>query len=241
MKILATEGLAGARPVFKARLAGGFYLLNMVTAIFGMFGGSTLVVSGDAGATAAKILAHPTFFVLCFASNVIAASCYVVVTLLLFDLLKPVDRSISLLAAFFSLVGCAIGGFSSVFRLGVLVVLGGEHYLSVFTLDQLHAMALLLLKMEARGLDVGIIFFGFYCLLLGHLIVRAGFMPRAVGVLVALSGLGWLTYLYPPLASSLSSYLPVSGLLGEGSLMLWLLVMGVNEEQWNARAGVKWE
>jgi hypothetical protein len=74
-----------------------------------------------------------------------------------------------------------------------------------------------------------LVFFGFYCLLIGYLIFRSTFLPRILGVLMAFGGLGWLTFLSPPLASHLSPCIFAPGILGEGSLTLWLLVIGVNE------------
>jgi len=126
------------------------------------------------------------------------------VTLLFYDLFKPVNRSLSLLAAFFSLVGCAIGA------------------LSPFHLAPSHINSL--------------VFFGFYCLLIGYLIFRSTFLPRILGALMAFGGLGWLTFLSPPLANYLSPYNMVPGILGEGSLTLWLLVIGANVPRWEERA-----
>ena len=77
-----------------------------------------------------------------------------------------------------------------------------------------------------------LVFFGFYCLLIGYLIFRSTFLPQTLGVLMAFAGLGWLTFLSSPLANYLSPYNMVPGLLGEGSLTLWLLVVGVNEQKW---------
>jgi hypothetical protein len=130
-------------------------------------------------------------------TNLIATACYIAVTLLFYYIFKPVNRSLSLLAAFFSLAGCAIG------------VLGLFH-LARFGISPL-------------------VFFGFYCLLIGYLIFRSIFLPRILGVLMAFGALGWLTFLSPPRASHLSPYIFAPGILGEGSLTLWLLVIGVNE------------
>ena len=80
------------------------------------------------------------------------------------------------------------------------------------------------------------VFDGFYCLLIGYLIFRSTFLPRILGVLMAIAGLGWLTYLSPPLAKSLSPYNLAFGILGQESLMLWLFVMGVNEQRWKEQA-----
>jgi len=117
------------------------YLLYFLMAIFGELFLKGLVVDGDAAATANNILAHQPLFRLGLATGLIATACYVAVTALFYHLFEPVNRRLSLLAAFFSLVGCAILAFASLFRLAPLVVLGGGQYLSVFNLEQLRALA----------------------------------------------------------------------------------------------------
>jgi len=81
-----------------------------------------------------------------------------------------------------------------------------------------------------------LVFFGGYCLLIGTLIVRSTFLPRVVGVLMALGGLGWLTFLSPSLARQLSPYNLAPGMIGEGVLTVWLLTAGVNEQRWREQA-----
>jgi len=81
-----------------------------------------------------------------------------------------------------------------------------------------------------------LVFFGFYCLLIGYLIFRSTFLPRILGVLMALGGLGWLTFLSPTLAKSLSPFNMFPGILGEGVLTVWLLVFGLNVQRWNEQA-----
>lgn len=157
-------------------------------------------------------------------------------TALFYDLFKPVNRSLSLLAAFFSLVGCATQALSRLSYLAPLAVLGGAPYLSVFKAEQLHALALLLLVLFDQAYNIGMVFFGFYCLLIGYLIFRSTFLPRILGALMAFAGLVWLTFLSTPLANYLSPYNLASGLLGETSLMLWLLVIGVNVQRWKEQA-----
>ena len=92
------------------------------------------------------------------------------------------------------------------------------------------------LRWNPRGMDIPVVFDGFYCLLIGYLIFRSTFLPRILGALMAIAGLGWLTYLSPPLTKSLSPYNLALGILGQESLMLWLLVMGVNEQRWKEQA-----
>ncbi len=92
-------------------------------------------------------------------------------------------------------------------------------------------------KWHPRGVDIALIFFGSYCLLIGYLIFRSPFMPRILGVLMALAGIAWLTFLFPALTLVLSPYNMAAGALGQGALILWLLVMGVNAERWKEQAG----
>ena len=147
-----TERITETSPRFKARIAGVFYLLTFLT------GGVALFVRGRLGLVA----------------GLIAGACYIAVTLLFYDIFKPVNRSLSLLAAFVSLVGCAIGP------------------LSLFHLAPYHISPL--------------VFFGFYCLLIGYLIFRSSFLPRFLGAGMAFAGLGWLIFL-SPLTNHLSTYL----------------------------------
>jgi hypothetical protein len=236
-----TERIAEASPRPRARITGVVYLLYFLTAVCGEFFMRGLVVSGDAAATATNILAHESLFRLGFATGLISTACYVALTALFYDLFKPVNRSLSLLAAFFSLVGCAILAFGSVFQLAPLVVLGGGQYLSVFKVEQLRALALMFLELNAQAGNICVVFFGVYCLLIGYLIFRSTFLPRILGLPMALAGLGWLTFLSPPFANHLSPYNLVLGFLAELALMLWLLVMGVNVQRWKEQASAAGE
>jgi hypothetical protein len=226
-----------ASPRFTARIAGALYLLSIAAGVFAaLLVGGALIVDGDAAATATNILAHETLFRLSVASLLIGVACYIAVTALLYRLLRPVHRTLSLLAAFFSLVGCALWAVGSLFQLATLAILRGGGPARGFTAEQAQALALTLLQLNAQALSVGIVFFGFYCLLIGYLVFQSTFLPRSVGALVALAGIGYLTYLYAPLQQALSDYLQVTSLLGEATLTLWLLVVGVNAQRWKERA-----
>jgi hypothetical protein len=83
------------------------------------------------------------------------------------------------------------------------------------------------------------VFFGFYCLLIGYLILKSTFLPRFVGVAMAFAGLGWLTFVSPALVSSLSRYVFIPGILGEGCLTVWLLLMGVDAQKWREQASAQ--
>jgi hypothetical protein len=234
---LVTGRIAKASPRSLARIAGAFYLLTILTGIFAQgFVSGGLVVDGDAAATATNILAHRNLFQLGFAVYLIEMACNVAITAFFYDLLKPAGRKVSLLAAFLSLVGCAIKTFSRVFFIAPLFVLGGSHYLSVFSAEQLQALALLFLKVNDQGAAIALVFFGFYALLTGYLVIRSTFLPRFLGVLGIIGGVGWLSFLYPPLGYRLFPIIALLGLLGAGAKILWLLVFGVNEQRWKEQA-----
>ena len=185
------ERIAETSPRLKARITGVFYLLTILTGIFAQgFVSGRLVVDGDAAATATNILAHRGLFQLGFAVYLIEMACKIAMTALFYDLLKPAGRSVSLVAAFLGLAGCVIKTFSRVFFIAPLFVLGGAHYLSVFSAEQLQALALLFLKVNDRGAAIALVFFGFYALLTGYLIIRSTFLPRILGVLSVVARFG---------------------------------------------------
>jgi hypothetical protein len=232
-----TERIAETSPRLKARITGVLYLLAMLTGIFAQgFVSERLVVDGNAAATAANILAHRGLFQLGFAVYLVEMACQIAMTALFYDLLKPAGRSVSLVAAFLGFAGCVIKTFSRVFFIAPLFVLGGAHYLSVFSAEQLRALALLFLNVNDHGASIALVFFGLYALLTGYLIIRSTFLPRILGALSVLGGLGWLSFLYPPLGYRLFPYIAAFGILGAAWLMLWLLVFGVNEQRWKEQA-----
>jgi Domain of unknown function (DUF4386) len=172
-------------PRVKARATGVVYLLYFLTAV------------------SDEVLVGRGRLHVFDAVNLIAYAFYIVVTLLFYYMFRPVNRNLSLLAAIFSLVGCA------------------NDVLGIFNLAP-HKIS-------------SLAFFGPYCFLIGCLIFRSTFLPRFLGVLMALAGVGWLIIL-SPLASPLSTYLEILGFVAEASLMLWLIVKGVNIPRWKERA-----
>jgi len=231
------ERITETSPRLKARMAGAFYLLAGLTSVIGgMYIPGKLVVAGDAATTANEILAHKQLFEFGFSLMLVAVVCSIGLTALFYDLFKPVNKTLSLTAAFFHLVGLAILGVASLLQLAPLVVLEGGHYLSVFKVEQVQALAYLFLQLNTQVGNAFLAFFGAYCLLIGYLIFRSTFLPRIIGAFMALAGLGYMTFLSPPLAGYLFPYNLAPAPLGEGSLMLWLLVVGVNAQRWKEQA-----
>jgi hypothetical protein len=229
-----TERTANApRPA--ARLIGAVYLAYFVTAVLAASFLKGIVVPGDAAATAGHLASHAALFRLGLSTNLVATACYIAVTALFYELFRPVDRTLSILAAFFSLVGCAVQAVGYLFDLVPALVFGNPAYSSAFTPDQMNALTLMSLAPSVQAPNVYLVFFGFYCLLLGVLVVRCSFLPRALGVLLVIAGAGWLSFLWPPLAGRLSAYVLPFGFLAEAALMLWLLVVGVNSAAWRKK------
>lgn len=235
-----TERMEHLSPRARARLTGVVYLLFFLTAILGAvvapgisgLGG----VATDASGTAHAILAHEAAYRLGWALGMISIVCYVAVVCLFYQLFRPVSRSVALLAAFFGLVAQSVTAVGSLFQIAPLVVLGGSSYLRAFSAQQVQELALLLLNLGVQVGDIALVFAGPFQLLIGYLIFRSTYLPRMLGVLVALAGVGWLLFLWPPLANSLLTYLEILGILGELPLMLWLLVIGVNAQRWQDQA-----
>ncbi len=169
-----------------ARIIGAVYLLYFLAVIFASFlVGRVPLAYSDA-------------------ANLIANAVYVAVTLLLYEILKPVSRSVALIAVVISIAGCIV-----------------------------QSLSLFHLVSPQSALPI----FGLFNLTIGYLILRSTFLPRALGVLMALSGLAWLLVLSPELLKLTKMYIEITGVLAEGLLMLWLLVFGVNVKRWNEQAG----
>ena len=225
-----------------ARLAGALFLVSMVAGGFGEFFVPTeLIVSGDATATAHNIVASDSLFRLGFASYLVEAACDVALTLVLYVLLRPVHRELALLAVFFRLVSTATFAIAELFYFGASLILGGAGYLKTFSPDQLDTLALLSLKLYGFGGGIFMMFYGIASILLGYLIYRSGYLPKFLGGLLALGGLGFVIrnfalVLAPAYASDLL-LLPMT--LAALSLTLWLLVRGVDVASWEARAAAR--
>ncbi|MBI3438491.1 MAG: DUF4386 domain-containing protein [Proteobacteria bacterium] len=232
------EGKRVAKP--QARLCGLLYLIVIAAGVFTeYFVLAHLIVRGDPGATLHNILTAQDLYRAGFIANLSDYSIYVAVTLLLFELMSPVDRRLSAAAAVYSVVGSAIMGAAAIAYMAPLLV-GSDHAMAS-TLDatQLNSVVFIALKLRAYAYLIGLAFFGIHMVLVGALIARSTFLPRLVGVLLAAGGLCYLanstlTALRPDIAAQISTYLLMPSVASETVLALWLLVAGVDHARWCA-------
>jgi hypothetical protein len=221
-----------------AKIAGVLFLLSMIGGGFGEFYiPSTIVVSGDATATANNIRASGLFFRFGFAAYLLEAVCDIALTWIFYVLLRPVHRNLALLMAFFGLVATAVFAGAELFYFAASFILAGNG-LTSFSSDQVDALALLSLRYYAYGAGIFMVFYGIGAILRGYLIFRSDFLPRALGVLLMIAGAGFviknLTLVLTPAYSSDLFVAPM--FLAGLSLTAWFLVKGVDVPRWRARA-----
>ena len=231
-------------PRLLARLAGLLYVINIVTGGFAeMAARQGLIVSGDPAATAQNILAHEGLFRLGFAAGLVCILTNMPLAAIFYRLFKPVNAGVSFMVAGITLTGSAIEALNLLNHFAPLVLLGDAPYLAAFTPAQLQVAAYLALKLQAIGFSISLSFFGCYGLGLGWLIFRSGFLPRVLGIGLAIGGACYLInsfsfFLAPDLANQLQPYILVPSGLAEISLALWFLAVGLNSTRWQARASV---
>jgi hypothetical protein len=222
-----------------ARAAGVLFLLSMIGGFFGeLYIPSRIVVSGNAAATANNIIESNSLFRLGFAAYLVEGICDIALSLVMYVLLRPVQKNLALLAAFFGLVSTAVFAVGELFYFGASLPLGGAEYLKSFSPDQLNALSLLSLRMYGLAAGIFMAFYGIASALRGYLIYRSGYLPRALGVVLMLAGLGFITrnfvFVLAPAYDSNIFLLPV--FVAIVALTVWFLVKGVDVAKWEARA-----
>ncbi|MEO5977815.1 MAG: DUF4386 domain-containing protein [Chryseolinea sp.] len=219
-----------------ARIGGIIYLVIIVAGFFGeILVRNKLVISGDAIATANNIMLSPMLWRIGIAGDLIMQICDLPLIFILYTLLKPVNRNLALLNLLFNVIQTAVLVANKLNLLMPLFLLGNAEYLKAFDPEQLYALSYVFIKLHGYGFGVGLIFFGFVCLIEGHLISKSGFMPPVLGRMLQVAGICYLTnsfalILFPDLANIL---LMLPCLLAELSLALWLTIKGVD--------GIKWQ
>lgn len=225
-----------------ARICGVLYLYIIVVGIYAeMFVRARLIVPADAEATAANILANEFLFRLGASGELLQLAFDVAIAVILYALLRPIDRNIALLAAFMRLACDLVLAVASLSQFAALRLYSGGDALTGFQAEQLQSLALLALKLHGDAYAVCLVFFGFACIALGYLIYRSTFLPRVIGLLMGVAGIGYLVnsfaqFLVPALAPSLMPGILAPAFVAELSLSLWLIFRGVNVAKWTEKA-----
>ncbi|MEE9167205.1 MAG: DUF4386 domain-containing protein [Candidatus Neomarinimicrobiota bacterium] len=228
-------------PKKTARIAGFLYLIMVPFAVFGIMWGTTLIVPGDAAATVKNIMASATLYRLSILSALAVQIGHLLLVLILYKLLKPVNKNMALLMVIFLLVSIPITMLNELNRFAVLLVSSGADYLTVFTAGQQQALGLLFLNLQGRGIFITQIFWGLWLLPMGYLAFKSGFLPTFLGVLLLIAGIGYVIdsvgrLLSPNFGVTIMATITAIMLWGELAFPLWLLIKGVNVEQWEKRA-----
>ena len=224
--------ISEAQIVRYARTAGAIYLLYFLAAFGALFLTRGLVVSGDVAATAQNIIDHEERYRAGFAVGLLANVLYIVITGLFYRLFERVSRTLSLLAAFVSLVGCTVQIGAGAYQLAPLLVLHDATLLAGAGLHTLQTVAMLSLKLYSQTFYISLVLFAVYDLFLGYLIVKSGFLPKAIGLFLMIAGVGWLAFVWPPAALPAAGIILPLGALAEIVFMLWLLVKAVDASAW---------
>lgn len=225
-----------------SRIGGVLYLVIIAIGLWGeAFVRDRLILSDDATATAANIRSMASLWRFGIAAELLLLLCAVTTTWMFYVLLRPVSRDLALLATFFNLVSIAVEAVIQLNLLAALVPLGNVAYLKAFTPEQLSAMAYLPLKLHGYGFGISLILFACWCLVMGYLIFRSGYLPKAVGVLLQIAGACYLTnsfalLLAPNFQDRIFPAILVPAFVGELSLALWLSFKGVSTAKWEERA-----
>jgi hypothetical protein len=224
-----------------ARAAGALGVLSILAGGFGeAYVPGVLVMGHDAATTSTNILRSELLFRWGFAAYLVEALCDTGLTLLFYLLLRPVRRDIATLAVFFRLIATAGFAMAQVFYFAALPIVRDAGWAKEFTPEQLNAIARLFLDLSAYGQTVFTMFYGVGSILFGYLIARSEFLPKPLGILLALSGIGFVaktvTWVLAPSYSS--SFLLIPGGVAALALTIWLIVKGIDVDKWNAKAAL---
>jgi len=232
------DGRGTISPKALARTGGVLYLIIIVLGLFGeAFVRDKLIVSGNAAATADNIRSLEWLWRLGTAGNLVHLVCAVALTLIFYMLLRVVSRDLALLLVFFDLISIGIEAASKLSLVAGVFPLSNAAYLKAFEPAQLQALAYLSIRQHGYGFGISLVFFGCACLIIGYLIFRSGFLPKAIGVLMQIAGICYLTnsfalILSPEFASRIFPVILIPAFVGEASLCLWLIAKGVDVDKW---------
>ncbi|MDB5276513.1 MAG: hypothetical protein JWR61_1468 [Ferruginibacter sp.] len=227
-------------PQFYARTGGLAYLIIIVAGALGeLFIRNAMIVPGDAAATARHIAASPFLWRIGIAGDLAMHVCDLVLAIVYFTLFKRVNKNLAILSVLFGLIQTAVLVANKLNLMLPLFFLGNAAYLKAFDPQQLQALAAIAIEAHEHGFAIGLIFFGFECLIDGYLIFKSVFLPKFLGIFILTAGLCYLVnsftlILFPEFAGSIFNILMAPIFIAELSMCLWLLIKGVNVPKWNS-------
>ncbi len=226
-----------------ARAGGIAYLVIIAAGFFTeMVIRNAIIVPGDAAATAKNLLASPLLWRIGIAADLLMHVCDMIVLLVMYTLLKPVNKNLALLMVFFNMIQTAVLVANNMNMMTPMFLSGSADYLHAFTPDQLQALAYTFIRAHGYGFGSGLIFFGCACLISGYLIFRSGYFPKIIGVMIQLAGICYLINSFaliiaPEFAHLLFPAILLPAFAAETSLCLWLIIKGVKLKEWNETTG----
>jgi hypothetical protein len=218
-----------------ARTAGFLYLIMIIAGGFAeAFVRQGLTINGDAAATARNILASEQMYRFGIIADLLTLICTIVLSLIFYILFKQVNKNISLLALIFSIIASAVMALNLLNQIAPLLLLHDTSYLDAFSIKQLQTLSLFFLKLQSQGYGISLLLFAFYFPIIGYLVYKSNFLPRILGIIYTLAGVGYLInslgmFLHPHLAGLLFPYVLLPAFIGETSMSLWLIFKGVKE------------
>ena len=233
-----TTSLPETSPTTRARVLGAFYLFLIISGVVAQAVISDrMVVANDAVATAANITGNRSLYRLAYTIFMLEMLAQIVVIAMFYDLLKPVNRSLARITTVIGLTGAGIKTLARLFFYSPLLFLGSASLASI-TQPQVETLSLMFLRMNDQGAAIALIFFGFETILRGWLIFKSGFLPRFLGVISMIGGIGWLTWLWPPLGSQAFMVVALFALMGVLTTVGWFFLRGVDDARWRAQAAL---
>jgi hypothetical protein len=217
-----------------ARIAGFCYLIVIATGLFSeVFVRQALIESNNALTTANNIQTNEMLFRWGFVADLINFVVGLPTILIIYFLFKQTNKLLLQLAVAFVIIQTAIIAVNLLNQISPLLILSNDTYLNTFNPNQLATLSLLSLKIQAQGYAIGLVFFGFYCLIVGYVIYKSKFLPKILGILYAFAGLCYLVnsfimFLSKGFENPLFVYLAIPIFIGELSLCLWLLIKGID-------------
>jgi len=238
---MTTETTATSPKIY-ARIGGVLYLINIIVGFFAIgYVPGIIVVANNAAATSNNILSHELLYRVGIVAHIIILLTNIPLAIIFFNLFKIVNKNITMLVVFFTLVGTAIEAVDLLNQFAPLLLLKKGGYQNVFTPEQLQFLTLVVLRLQTFGFNLALVFFGFYGVSIGYLIIKSTFLPKFIGVFLVIGGICYMFYsfssfLVPNFAAHLVPYIQIPSGLAELTFCLWMLIAGVNVKRWKEKA-----